>query len=73
VRHIWVGGGGNGYTVLVRKPGGKNHLEKPGCGWESNIMYAKVTGWDGVYFINLDQDREESRAVVNTVMDLRDL
>lgn len=34
-------------------------------------MYAEVTGWESVYLIDLDQDREECRAVVNTAMDLR--
>jgi len=34
-------------------------------------MYAEVTGWEGVYLIDVDQDREECREVVNTVMDLR--
>jgi thiamine phosphate synthase YjbQ (UPF0047 family) len=35
-------------------------------------MFAKTTEWEGVYFIDLDQDREERRAVVKTVMDFRD-
>ena len=69
-----VRGNGIGYMGLVRKSGGKNLLGKPSCGWENNnIMYAKATGWEGVYLIDLQQDREDSGAVVNTVMDLRDL
>jgi hypothetical protein len=33
-------------------------------------MYGEVTGWEGVYLIDVDQDREECRKVVNEAMDL---
>jgi hypothetical protein len=36
-------------------------------------MDPRVIGWDGVDWINLAQDRDEWRALVNTVMNLRDI
>jgi hypothetical protein len=54
--------------ILVRKPGG---LTWKNLGVDGKLMYAEVTGWESVYLIDLDQDREECRAVVNTAMDLR--
>jgi hypothetical protein len=31
----------------------------------------REVGWDGVYWIDLAQDRDQRRALVNTVMNLR--
>jgi hypothetical protein len=40
-------------------------------GWADNIrMDLKETGWEGVNWIHLAQDRDQWRAAVNTVMDL---
>jgi hypothetical protein len=40
--------------------------------WEDNIkMYLREIGWSGVDWINLAQDRDQWRALVNTVMNLR--
>jgi hypothetical protein len=40
--------------------------------WVDNIkMDLREIGWDGVDWIDLAQDRDEWRALVNTVMNLR--
>jgi hypothetical protein len=35
------------------------------------IMDLRETGWDGMDWIDLAQDRDQWRALVNTVMNLR--
>jgi hypothetical protein len=62
----------NAYRILVGKPEGKRPLERPRRGWVDNIkMDLREIGWDGVYWIDLAQDRDQWRALVNTVMNLR--
>jgi hypothetical protein len=40
--------------------------------WDDNIkMDLREIGWGGVVWIDLAQDRGQSRALVNTVMNLR--
>jgi hypothetical protein len=40
--------------------------------WVDNIkMDLRETGWDGMDWIDLSQDRDQLRALVNTVMNLR--
>jgi hypothetical protein len=34
-------------------------------------IHLRETGWDGVDWVDLAQDREQWRALVNTVMNLR--
>jgi hypothetical protein len=36
-----------------------------------NIKFDLVVGWEGINWIDLAQDRDEWRALVNTVMNLR--
>jgi hypothetical protein len=38
---------------------------------DNNKIGLREIGWDGVDWINLAQDREQWRALVNTVMNLR--
>jgi hypothetical protein len=38
---------------------------------DSIKMDVREIGWDGVYWIELAQDRDQLRALVNTVMKLR--
>jgi hypothetical protein len=41
-------------------------------GWVDNIrIYFRAIGWDGMDWINLALDRNQWRALVNTVMNLR--
>jgi hypothetical protein len=69
-----MGVGRNVYRVLVGKPEGKRPLERPRCRWEDGIkMDRREIGWGGVEWIYLAQDRDLWRALVNAVMNLRDL
>jgi hypothetical protein len=57
---------------LVWKPERKRLLGKPKCRWEDNIRMAlREIGWEGVRFIHLAQDRDQLRAIANTLMNLR--
>jgi hypothetical protein len=56
----------------VGKPEGKRLLGRPRRRWEDNIrMDLREIGWCGMYWIDLAQDRDQWRALVNTVMNLR--
>jgi len=35
-------------------------------------MYFRETGWEGMDWVNVTQDRDQWRALMNTVMNLRD-
>jgi hypothetical protein len=60
------------YRTLVRKPEGRRPLERPGSRWEDNIkMDLREVGWGGMDWINLAQDRNRWRALVNAVMNVR--
>jgi hypothetical protein len=55
----------------VGKSEGKRPLGRPGHRWVDNIkMDLRELGWDGVDWIDLGHDREEWRALLNTVMNL---
>jgi hypothetical protein len=42
------------------------------CGWEDNIKIdLREIGWDGMDWIDLAQDRDQWRALVNAVINLR--
>jgi hypothetical protein len=58
--------------ILVGKLEGKRPPGRPGRRWVDGIkIYLRETGWDGMDLINLAQDRDQWRALVNTVMNLR--
>jgi hypothetical protein len=62
----------NEYRILVGKPEGKRPLERPRRRWVDNInIYLGEIGWDGMDWIDLAQDRDQWRALVNTVMNRR--
>jgi hypothetical protein len=59
------------YKILVRKPEGKRPLGRPRNGWDDNIrMELRERGWEGVDWTHLAQERDQWRALVNTVMNL---
>jgi hypothetical protein len=61
----------NVYRILVGKAE-EEPLGRPRRVWVVNIkMDFREIGWGGLDWINLAQDRDQWRAVVNTVMNLR--
>jgi hypothetical protein len=62
----------NAYRILVGKPEGKSPLGRPRRRWVENIkMDLGEIGWDGIDWIDLAQDRDQWRALVNTATNLR--
>jgi hypothetical protein len=62
----------NAYRVLVGESEGKRPLGSPRRRWLNNIkMGLREIGWDGMDWIDLAQDRDQRRALVNTVINLR--
>jgi len=59
------------YRVVVEKPEGKTLLGRPMHRWEDNIkVNLQAVGCGGMDWINLAQDRDRWRALVNAVMNL---
>jgi hypothetical protein len=62
----------NAYTILVEKPEGKRPLVRPRRKWVDNIkMDLRDIGRSDMDWTDLAQDRDQWRALVNTVMNLR--
>jgi len=60
------------YRALVGQPEGKRPLGKPRNIWEDKIkMDLQEVGCEGMDWIDLAQDRDRWRALVNVVMNLR--
>ena len=67
-----MGEGRGVYRVLVGKPEGKRPLGIHRSRWEDNIkMDFQELEWVGMDGIDLAQDRDRWRALVNAVMNLR--
>jgi hypothetical protein len=62
----------NAYRILVGEPEGKRPLGRPRRWCLVNIkMDLGEIRWDGIDWIDLTQDFEQWRAIVNMVMNLR--
>ena len=58
--------------VLVGKPEGKRPFGRPRRRWEDNIKTdLQEVACEGMDWIDLAQDKDRCRAVVNAVMNLR--
>jgi hypothetical protein len=56
----------------VGKPEGKRLLGRLRRRWLDNIkMYLREIGWDGMDWIDLTEDRDQWRALVNMAMNLQ--
>jgi hypothetical protein len=59
------------YRVLAEKPEGKRPLGRPKRRWEDNInMDLQKVGCGGMGWIELVQDRDRWRALVNAIINL---
>jgi hypothetical protein len=67
-----MGEGRKVYRVLEGNPEGKRPLGRPRLSWEDGIkMYTREIACGSVEWIQLAQDRDRWRAVVNAMMNLR--
>ena len=67
-----MGEGRGVYRVLVGKLGGKRPLGRPRRRWQDNIKIdLQEVGCGGMDWIELAQDRESWRALLNVVMNHR--
>jgi hypothetical protein len=59
----------NAYRLLVGSAEGKRPLGRPKRRWVENInMCLRQTGWSGMDWIDLVQDRDQWRTLVNMIM-----
>jgi hypothetical protein len=59
----------NPYRILVGMPEGKRPLRRLRRKWVNNIkMDLREIGWDGMDWIDLPQNRDQWKALVNTVI-----
>jgi hypothetical protein len=60
------------HKILVGNPEGNRPLGRPRGRWVNNIkIYLREIGWGCMDWIDLAQDRDKWKTLVNTVMNLR--
>jgi hypothetical protein len=70
--HVARMGEKHAYRKFLGKPKGKRQLGRPRRRWVDNMkMDLREIGWGGMVWIDLAQDRDQWRTLVNTVMNLR--
>jgi hypothetical protein len=65
------GGERNAYRILVRKPEGRNNQKDLYLGGRKILEWILEIGWGGMDCNDLAQDRDQLRALVKTVPNLR--
>ena len=64
--------GRSAFKILTGKPAGNRRLGRPRCKWEDSIrMDLKEIGMNTSNWVDLTQDRDYWRALVNAVSNLR--
>jgi hypothetical protein len=59
----------NAYRILVGKPEGKRPLGRPRRRWVDSIKIdLREIGWNGMAWLDLAQNRDQWRALVNVVI-----
>jgi hypothetical protein len=59
----------NAYRILVGKPEGRRPVGRPRRRWVDNIKMDLIEiRWDGTDWIDLAQDRDQWRALLNAIM-----
>jgi hypothetical protein len=61
----------NAYRTLVESQKERHHWEDQDLGGWTILKWILEIGWDGVDWMDLAQDRDQWRALVNTVLNLR--
>jgi hypothetical protein len=62
----------NAYRILLGNPEGKRPLGRTRRRWVDGVkMHLREIGWDGMDWIDLAQDRDQWRVLVNMVMNLQ--
>jgi hypothetical protein len=60
----------NACRILVGKPEGKRPLGRTRRRWVDNIkMDLREIGWDGVYWIDLAQNRDQWRTILKWILE----
>jgi len=60
------------YGILAGKPEGKRPFGRPRCRWQDNVkIILQEVRWGEMDWIDLAQDRDRWRALVNAVMNFR--
>jgi hypothetical protein len=62
---------GNAYRIFMGKPEGIRPIGRLGGRWENIKMDLKETGWEGMNWIDLAQDRDNSWAIVKLAVNLQ--
>jgi hypothetical protein len=67
-----MGDGRVAYGLLMGRPEGRRPLGRPRRRWEDNAkMDVQEVGWEVMDWIDMAQDRDRWRALVNVIMNLR--
>jgi hypothetical protein len=62
----------NAYKILVGRPEGKRPLGRPRRRWDYDIrMDLREIGWEGVVWMHVAHNKDQWRALVNTITNFR--